>query len=111
MSDHGYGGTIRGYDEWKLATPDDESDGERGEREEKEKEKEEEEEEEEERAEEQSTPKSWKAEVIADSSGVWCGNALRFATEAEALEYASALASRWTLVSGWRAVPCDDEVE
>jgi len=27
---------------------------------------------------------SWKPEVIADSSGKWCGNALRFATREEA---------------------------
>ena len=27
---------------------------------------------------------SWKPEVIADSSGKWCGNACRFATKQEA---------------------------
>jgi len=30
------------------------------------------------------TKLSWKAEVIADSSGKWCGNALRFAAREEA---------------------------
>ena len=42
---------------------------------------------------------SFKAEVIADSSGEFCGNALRFETEAQAQAYAKDLASRWTLLS------------
>lgn len=52
-------------------------------------------------------PASWKAEVIADSSGKWCGNALRFATKAEAEAYALDLFGRWTAVREWRAVPAD----
>jgi hypothetical protein len=47
---------------------------------------------------------SWKAEVIADSSGEWCGNGLRFATRLEAERYVSDLAWRWTAVRETRVV-------
>jgi len=47
---------------------------------------------------------SWKPEVIADNSGVWTGNALRFATKEEAEAYARDLYSRWTSVREIRAV-------
>jgi hypothetical protein len=47
---------------------------------------------------------SWKPEVIADNSGVWTGNALRFATKEEAEAYARDLYSRWTSVRETRAV-------
>jgi hypothetical protein len=53
---------------------------------------------------------SWKAEVIADSSGKFCGNGLRFATKGEAETYAADLAYRWTLVREWRVVESDDAV-
>lgn len=53
---------------------------------------------------------SWKPEVIADSSGKWCSNALRFATEREALDSVLALMDRWTLVRDARATECDDAV-
>lgn len=53
---------------------------------------------------------SYKVEVIADSSGTWAGNGLRFATEEEAAAYAVDLASRWTLVRETRVVPSDDPV-
>jgi hypothetical protein len=53
---------------------------------------------------------SYKPEVIADSSGQWTGNALRFATEGEAITYARDLMRRWTLVSDIRVVPSDDPV-
>jgi hypothetical protein len=53
---------------------------------------------------------SWKPEVIADSSGQWVGNALRFATEAEAYASARDLASRWTLVRDYRATDSPDPV-
>ena len=46
----------------------------------------------------------WKAEVIADNSGEWCGNGLRFDTKSEAETYAMDLAMRWTAVRDWRAV-------
>jgi hypothetical protein len=49
--------------------------------------------------------KAWKVEVIADSSGKWCSNGLTFPTKIEAETYARELASRWTLVREWRAVP------
>lgn len=54
--------------------------------------------------------KSFKGEVIADSSGKWSGNALRFATEEEAGKYIRNLGLRWTLVEETRVVPSEDEV-
>ncbi|HEY1888474.1 MAG TPA: hypothetical protein VGG86_20895 [Roseiarcus sp.] len=53
---------------------------------------------------------SWKTEVIADSSGKWAGNGLRFATREEADDYVSDLMRRWTSVRGWRSVESDDSV-
>lgn len=53
---------------------------------------------------------SYQAEVIADSSGEWASNSLRFATEVEAKEYAKDLASRWLLVREYRVVQSDDPV-
>lgn len=53
---------------------------------------------------------SWKPEVIADNSGKWCGNGLRFATEAEALANAENLMGRWLLVRECRATQSDDPV-
>jgi hypothetical protein len=53
---------------------------------------------------------SWKPEVQADSSGTWCGNALRFATEQEALDNVADLKRRWMLVTGTRVVECADPV-
>ena len=53
---------------------------------------------------------SFKAEVIADRSGKWTGNQLRFATEEEAHAYVRDLAFRWTLVTQTRVVPSDDPV-
>jgi hypothetical protein len=53
---------------------------------------------------------SWKAEVIADGSGKFCGNGLRFATKREAETYAADLASRWTSVREWRVVESGDAV-
>lgn len=51
---------------------------------------------------------SWKPEVIADSSGKWVGNALRFATREEAEAYAKSLMNRWLLVCETRAVEVDE---
>lgn len=51
---------------------------------------------------------AFKAEVIADSSGKWAGNALVFATEAEAEAYVLDLARRWTLVRETRTVSTDE---
>lgn len=53
---------------------------------------------------------SWKPEVIADSSGQWSGNALRFATKAEAEANVANLKARWMLVTNTRAVESDDPV-
>jgi hypothetical protein len=57
-----------------------------------------------------STPGSWKSEVIADDSGQWTTNALRFATKEEAEAYVSDLSSRWFLVRETRAVPSTDPI-
>ena len=53
---------------------------------------------------------SWKPEVIADNSGKWCGNALRFATEQEAMDNAKNLMNRWFLVRDCRAAESTDPV-
>lgn len=53
---------------------------------------------------------SFKPEVVADSSGTWAGNALRFATADEAEAYVRDLAARWTLVIATRVVESDDPV-
>lgn len=51
---------------------------------------------------------NFKAEVIADNSGTWAGNALRFATRDEAERYARDLEMRWMAVRQWRVVESDD---
>ena len=53
---------------------------------------------------------SFKAEVIADNSGNWVGNALRFASREEAEAYGQDLESRWTLVRKMRVVESEDPV-
>ena len=53
---------------------------------------------------------SFAPEFIADSSGKWCGNGVRFATEAECERWARDRAMRWTLVREWRVVPSSDPV-
>ena len=53
---------------------------------------------------------SWAAEVIADSSGQFCGNAMRFETKEEAELYAKDLMGRWILVTEWRVVKSKDPV-
>lgn len=45
-----------------------------------------------------------KVEVIADNTGKWVGNSLRFDTLAQAEEHARDLASRWMLVRQWHVV-------
>jgi hypothetical protein len=49
----------------------------------------------------------FKVEVIADSTGTWCGNAVRFPTSDEAAVYATDLLLRWTAVHHWRVVNCE----
>ena len=53
---------------------------------------------------------SFKAEVIADASGQWCSNGLRFATEQDAKIYVDDLMMRWTAVRDTRVVQCSDPV-
>jgi len=53
---------------------------------------------------------SYGGEVIADSTGKWCGNSLRFATEEEAKAYVDDLMWRWTSVCKRRVVQSDDPV-
>lgn len=53
---------------------------------------------------------SWKSEVIADSTGEWVGNGLRFATKDEADAYVTDLAIRWTAVRQHRVVASDEPV-
>ena len=53
---------------------------------------------------------SWKAEVVADSSGNYHSNALRFETRKEAERYADDLAYRWTAVRKWRVAESGDPV-
>ena len=59
-------------------------------------------------AEKERKMQSWKPEVIADATGKWYGNALRFATRQEAENNAADLARRWTLVREWRATESAD---
>ena len=51
---------------------------------------------------------SFKPEVIADSTGKWIGNQLRFATKQEALDNVQDLMMRWFLVRDTRVVESDD---
>ena len=53
---------------------------------------------------------SFKPEVIADSSGKWSSNALRFATEEEAKIYVDNLMMRWTAVRDTRVVEVSEPV-
>lgn len=55
-------------------------------------------------------PKSYAPQVIADNSGQWCGNALRFATRVEAEQNVFDLSMRWTSVRETRVVESDDPV-
>ena len=53
---------------------------------------------------------SFAPEVIADSSGKWCGNALRFATEQEVAVNVCDLSMRWFAVREMRVVESSDPV-
>ena len=52
----------------------------------------------------------FKVEVVADNSGKYAGNGLRFAHVAEAETYAIDLMSRWMLVRTWRVVDEEGKV-
>jgi hypothetical protein len=53
---------------------------------------------------------SWAPEVIADGSGKWVRNSLRFATKLEAEMSARELSSRWFSVRSIRAMPATEPV-
>jgi len=53
---------------------------------------------------------SYASEVIADSSGKWVGNRLRFATHEEAQKYGQDLKSRWSSVESLRVITSEDPV-
>ena len=53
---------------------------------------------------------AWKPEVVADNTGEWVGNGLRFATKEEAEANVLNLAMRWTAVRETRAVEVDEPV-
>jgi hypothetical protein len=53
---------------------------------------------------------SFKVEVIADNSGKWYSNSVRFATAPEAEAAGHDLAGRWTLVQEWRVAESDEPV-
>jgi len=53
---------------------------------------------------------SWKSEVIADNSGKFAGNALRFASKEEAERYVRDLSMRWLAVRDTRVVESDEPV-
>jgi hypothetical protein len=53
---------------------------------------------------------SWEPQVIADDSGEFVGNALRFASQLEAETYVSDLRRRWILVRETRVVESPDPV-
>jgi len=55
-------------------------------------------------------PKSYAPEVIADNSGQWCGNQLRFATKEEAEQNVFDLSMRWIAVRETRVVESDEPV-
>ena len=55
--------------------------------------------------------KSWQVLVIADRSGEWASNGMRYATKERAEEAARDLASRWMLVTDWKVEPSTDEVK
>ena len=54
-------------------------------------------------------PRSYKPEVIADSTGKWSSNSLRFKTEQEAYANVQNLAAKWFAVREYRVVESDDE--
>jgi hypothetical protein len=51
---------------------------------------------------------SYRPEVIADNTGEWCGNGLRFATRKEAEENVYDLSMRWFAVRKTRVVESDE---
>jgi len=58
---------------------------------------------------ENSDVESWTPEVIADESGRWLGNGLRFLTKEDAEAHAATLKTRWSAVRKTRVVPSAEE--
>jgi hypothetical protein len=54
--------------------------------------------------------KSWKVEVIADSTGKWCSIAMGFQSKEDADAYGADLYRRWTVVQQYRSVESADPV-
>lgn len=54
-----------------------------------------------------ATTGQFKVEVIADDSGKWCSNALRFDSQEAAAEHGRDLFGRWTAVREYRVVNVD----
>ena len=61
-------------------------------------------------AEEATPPRSFKAELIADDSGMWASTGIRLATVEEATSYARFKEATWILVRKWRVTPTQDPV-
>jgi hypothetical protein len=59
---------------------------------------------------EQKQAKSFAVEVITDETGRFCGNDVRFATQAEAEAYGRDLAVRLPFVKHFRVVRTNDSV-
>jgi hypothetical protein len=55
----------------------------------------------------QENGKALAVEVVADNSGKFCGNGLRFETAEQAVQYANDLAGRWFLVTKYQVVIAD----
>ena len=53
----------------------------------------------------------FKVEVIADNSGKWIGNGIKFETREEAERYARGMYLRWTAVMEWRVVEEEQETQ
>lgn len=51
-----------------------------------------------------------RVQVIADRSGTWSGNDVRFDDIDKAIAYAKDLMSRWTLVTDWRVIDAEEQV-
>lgn len=52
---------------------------------------------------------SFQVEVIADSTGEWYSNAMRYTNRSDAEDAAVSLAMRWAAVRDYRVVESDDE--
>lgn len=51
----------------------------------------------------------YRVEVLADDSGCWVGNGMRFDTVDEAEQYARGLQYHWSAVREWKVTPVKEE--